>query len=270
MTKKKGTFYKNDLKFYDKTDATEIEDDFTKELYHKYKNKPKIELRIDECIRENYNYFDLSHMKLDDKLLEELLSLKDIEELLSKIHFLDLSNNILTRIPDIKKYKNIKCIDVSYNKIKGDIINNNWSELVCKHNHIETIKSESIERLIASDNEIDEIDIPNIKLLVINNNKIKELHECDKLNYCEIMNNKVEKINKMDSLTELYIADNNIKEFSELSNIKILNCANNKIDKIPYYSTLEVIVSTTPIISKKYTIENIEKVNLDYIISIKK
>lgn len=234
MTRKKGTFYKNDLKFYDKTDATEMEDDFTKELYNKYKNKPKIELRIDECIRENYNYFDLSHMKLDNKLLEELFNLKEIDELLSKIYFLDLSNNILTHIPDLKKYKNIKCIDISYNKIKGNIINNNWTELVCKHNHIETIKSESLEKLIASDNNIEELDTPNIKLLVINNNKLKELLECDQLNYCEIMNNRLEKINKMDNLTELYIADNNIKEFTELAKIKILNCANNKIEKIPY------------------------------------
>jgi len=269
MNNKKPTFYKNDLKFYDKTDDTEIEDDLTKELYNKFRNKPKIELRIDECIRENYTYFDLSHMKLDDEIINNLFKVQNIKQILSKIYFLDLSNNKLTKIPEINKYTNIKCINISHNNIDGEIINNNWIEISCENNKITNIISNSVERLVASNNKINKINTPNATSIIINDNEITDLDSYNNLEYCEIMGNKLKKINDYENLTELYISNNYVSELGNLNNIKILNCVKNKLEKIPYYSTMHAIVSTTPLISKKYQVENISIMNNDYVISIK-
>ena len=126
MNQKKGTLFKNDLKHFDKTDNLEFENEEVSEMYEKYKNKPKIELRIDEAKRENYEYFDLSNLKLDDELCFNLLNLKNIKEILSKIYFLDLSENRLTQLPDLSSYPNIKCITISRNRISGTITNHNF------------------------------------------------------------------------------------------------------------------------------------------------
>jgi hypothetical protein len=130
---KKIPIYKNDLKFTDNFDfeKSEFDSDMVENLYTKHKNKPKIELRITDSKMENYDYLDLSSLNLDNELLNKLFDLDKIKFILSKIKYLDLSSNNLTRKPNLTKYKNIIYLSISKNNIDGSIIDNNLIELTC-------------------------------------------------------------------------------------------------------------------------------------------
>ena len=49
---------------------------------------------------ENYDYLDLSSLNLDDELVNKLFDLEKIKFILSKIKYLDLSSNNLTKKPN--------------------------------------------------------------------------------------------------------------------------------------------------------------------------
>ena len=144
--KEKNTcfIYKNDLKFNESIDmdGSEFESDTVKSIYNNFKNKPKIELRLEDSKMENYRYLDLSKLEIDDKYLFELMGLERIKKILSKIEFLDLANNNLTKMPDLSEFPNILFLSVSFNEITGDILNSNLVELSCHNNKIKSIKSE--------------------------------------------------------------------------------------------------------------------------------
>ena len=146
--KKKISIYKNDLKFADNFDfeKSEFDSDFVENLYINHKNKPKIELRITDSEMENYDYLDLSSLKLDDELLNKLFDLGKIKFILSKIKYLDLSSNNLTKTPNLTKYKNIIYLSISKNNIIGSIIDNNLIELTCDFNQITKIEEFFIDK----------------------------------------------------------------------------------------------------------------------------
>jgi hypothetical protein len=114
-TKNKCYIYKNDLKFNDDFDMDVSE--FNKEvgadidveqIYKNFKDKPKIELRLEDSRMENYNYLDLSNLGISNEFFNQLLTLKKITKILLRIEFLDLSNNQFMQMPDLKKFSNIK------------------------------------------------------------------------------------------------------------------------------------------------------------------
>jgi Leucine-rich repeat (LRR) protein len=263
------TIYKNDLKFSDNLDIenSDFETDDIKNMYNDFNKKPKIELRIKDCELENYNYLDLSDLSLTDNLLNKLFKLEKIKNILSKIEFLDLSNNNLTTLPQLivnNKYNNILYLNIARNSITTDIINDNLLELSCEFNKIKKIESKSLIKLSSSNNELFIINTPKIEILVINNNFIDSLSSFENLEYLECINNKISKISNMNKLTELFISNNKLVEIDKLQNLNILNCTDNPIKKIKFFENISTIMCSTSLLSSRYKIKSINKVNNKY------
>lgn len=263
------TIYKNDLKFSDNFDIenSDFETDDIKNMYNDFNKKPKIELRIKDSELENYNYLDLSDLSLTDDLLNKLFKLEKIKNILSKIEFLDLSNNKLTTLPKLivnNKYNNILYLNIARNNITTDIINDNLLELSCEFNKIKKIESKSLIKLSSSNNELNIINTPKIEILVINNNLIDNLLSFENLEYLECINNKISKISNMNKLTELFISNNNLIEIDKLQNLNILNCTDNPIKKIKFFENISTIMCSTSLLSSRYKIKSINKVNNKY------
>lgn len=271
--KNKSIIYKKDLKFNDDFDLenSEWESDVVKEIYREHKNKPKIELRLQDSASENYEYLDLSKMALNDELLTELMELDRIKKILKKICFLDLSNNELTYKPDISQYPNIIYLNVSHNKINGCLNDNNVIELSCEYNKITSIISSSVTKLSASNNLLYNLVTPQVKVLVVNNNNLEHIdNKYDNLEYLECINNKIKTIDNFVKLSELFVANNMLESISNLNSLRVLNCVNNPIRKINYTSNnLKMLMTSTPIISSKYKINNISKIKNDFFIDLK-
>jgi hypothetical protein len=263
--------YKNDLKFNENLDieSSEFESDAVKLIYNNFKSKPKIELRLEDSKMENYRYLDLSKLEINDKYFSQLLELKKITNILSKIEFMDLSNNNLTKLPDLKKFSNIVYLNVSFNSIDQDIVDDNLIELTCHNNSIKSIKSKKITHLNASDNLISLVDIPNIKILIISYNKIDWISSYVNLVYLECIENNIINIDNMYELEELYIGNNNVSNIKNMPNLKVLNCVGNPIDKIKYFPNLKTLMSSTCKISSQYILSNMEKIKSDYLINFK-
>ncbi len=272
MSKKTCVIYKGDLKFT-KIDSinndefdTEFESEQVKEIYNDYKSKTKIEIRIKDSELENYQYLDLSKLELTDELLDKLFKLDKIKNILKKILFLDLSNNQLTKYPNLTYFSNIIYLNIGYNMITDDIDDNNIEELSCEFNKIKSISSSSIKKLSASENMIKKINVPSVTVLIISKNKINYIPSYVNLEYLECIDNEIVSIDNMVSLQEIYIANNKLENIQNMPKLKILNCANNPIEKIGYIKSLEMIVCTTPNVSSKYNITNIGKIKKDYLI----
>jgi Leucine-rich repeat (LRR) protein len=263
--------YKNDLKFNENLDmeSSEFESDAVKSIYNNFKSKPKIELRIEDSKMENYRYLDLSKLEINDQYFLQLLELKRINFILNKIEFLDLSNNNLTKLPDLKKFPNILYLNVSFNLIDHDIVDNNLIELTCHNNSIKSIKSKKITHLNASNNLISSIDVPNVKMLIISYNKIDWIPGYINLVYLECIENNLVKIDNMIVLEELYIGNNNLSNIKNMPNLKILNCVGNPIDKIKYFPNLKTLMASTCKVSSQYILSNMEKIKSDYLINFK-
>jgi len=267
--KNKCFIYKNDLKFNNdlNLEGSEFESDVVKSIYKNFKNKPKIELRIEDTKMENYRYLDLSKLDIDNEHLSKLFELSRIIDLLKKIEFLDLSNNNLTKIPDLSKYQNIKYLNVSFNNIEQDVVNNNLVELSCHNNKIKSIVSNKLTHVNASNNQIVSIDIPNVKVLVISFNKLNLIPSYVNLRYLECIDNKIINIDNMLELEELYIGNNNLVSIKNMPRLKVLNCVNNPITKINYFPKLKTLMASIAKISSQYIITNISKVKLEFLIN---
>ena len=270
-TNKKNTcfIYKNDLKFNDEINLedSEFESDSVKRIYNNFKNKPKIELRIEDSKMENYKYLDLSKLDIDDTQLIKLFELERIINILKYIEFLDLSHNKLTFLPNLKKYSNILYLSVSFNMINQHIQDDNLIELTCHNNQIKSIKSNKLTHLNASYNNIDLIDVPNINILIISYNKLIWIPSYIELKYLECINNQINKIDNMIKLEELYIGENKVKNISNMPKLKVLNCITNPLDKIKFFPNLKTLMSSTSKISSQFVVSNISKIKTDYVIS---
>jgi len=269
-TKKNTCFiYKNDLKFSNEINLedSEFESDSVKKIYNNFKNKPKIELRIEDSKMENYKYLDLSKLDIGNEQLVGLFELERIKYILNKIEFLDLSHNKLTFLPDLKKYPNILYLSVSFNFIEQHIQDNNLLELTCHNNKIKSIKSNKLIRLNASHNNIDMIDVPNINVLVISYNKLFWIQSYLSLTYLECVGNQINKIDNMINLEELYIGDNKVNSISNMPKLKVLNCVSNPLEKIKFFPNLKTLMSSTPKVSSQYNVSSISKIKTDYVIN---
>lgn len=261
--------YKNDLKFNNNLNLqeSEFESDNIKLMYNNFKNKPKIELRIEDSKIENYTYLDLSKLEIDDLHLLKLFKLEIIINLLKQIEFLDLSNNNLTQLPDLFKYPNILYLNVSFNNIEQHIVDNNLIELTCHNNKIKSIKSNKLTHLSASNNQIEILDIPEINILIISYNNLNWIPNYINLKYLECVENQINKIDNMLELEELYIGNNNLVSIKNMPKLKILNCVNNPINKINYFPKLKTLMSSITKISSQYIVLNISKVKSEYLIN---
>jgi len=270
-TNKKNTcfIYKNDLKFNDdiNLENSEFETDSVKQIYNNFKNKPKIELRIEDSKMENYKYLDLSKLDIDDDQLFRLLELERIKYILKQIEFLDLAHNKLTSLPNLKNYQNILYLSVSFNIINQHIQDDNLIELTCHNNQIKSIKSNKLTHLNASHNNIDLIDIPNINILVISYNKLNFIPSYIELKYLECISNHINKIDNMINLEELYIGENNVNNIFNMPKLNVLNCIANPLDKIKYFPKLKTLLASTSKISSQFIVSNISKIKDDYVIS---
>jgi hypothetical protein len=268
---KKNTcyIYKNDLKFNDEInlEESEFESDSVKKIYNTFKNKPKIELRMEDSKMENYKYLDLSKLGIDDNQLIRLFELEKINQILKQIEFLDLTNNELTSLPNLKKYPNILYLNVSFNQINQNIYDDNLLELTCHNNQIKSIKSDKLTHINASYNNIDFIDIPNINILIISHNKLNWIPSYLELKYLECINNQINKIDNMLYLEELYIGQNNINSISNMPKLKVLNCVENPLDKIKFFPNLKTLMSSTCKVSSQYVVSNISKIKSDFVIT---
>jgi len=268
---KKNTcfIYKNDLKFNDEINLedSEFDSDSVKHIYNNFKNKPKIELRIEDSKMENYKYLDLSGLDIDDNQLIRLFDLEKIKNILKLIEFLDLAHNKLTYLPDLKNYPNILYLSVSFNKINQHIYDDNLLELTCHNNQIKSIKSKKLTHLNASNNNIDLIDVPNINVMVISHNKLNWIPSYLELRYLECINNQINKIDNMNNLEELYIGENNVNSISNMPKLKVLNCIGNPLDKIKFFPKLKTLMSSTSKISSQFVVSNISKMKSDFIIT---
>lgn len=271
MKKKTSYIYKNDLKFENNFDieSSEFDSDAVKSIYMNFKSKPKINLRIEDSKIENYRYLDLSKLEINDDNLLQLFGLNKIKNILDKIEFLDLSNNKITKFPNLINYPNILYLNVSFNLIDQHIIDNNLIELTCHNNFIKSIKSNKLILLNASNNSINSIDIPNIKILIISYNKINWIPSYINLIYLECIENYIEKIDNMIELEELYIGNNKLSNIKNMPNLKVLNCIGNPIDKIKYFPNLEILMTSTCKISSQYFLLNMKKIKSDYLINFK-
>ncbi len=259
--------YKNDLKFNDNFDFEKSEiENHTMQIYNNFKDKPKIELRIEDSKMENYKYLDLSKLDVDDKNLIELIKLDRVDAILKRIEFLDLSYNKLKLFPDLKKYPNIYYLNISFNSIELDIYDDNLLELTCNNNKIKSIKSTKLTHLNASFNDIEMLDVPNINTLVINYNKLIWIQSYLKLKFLECIGNQLSKIDNMIELEELYVGNNKISNIVNMPKLKVLNCVNNPLDKIKYFPNLVYLMSSTAKVSSQYNVSNITKIKNDYTI----
>lgn len=267
--KNRYLIYKNDLKFNNQINLedSEFESDTVKLIYDNFKNKPKIELRLEDSKIENYKYLDLSNLDIDDEYLLKLFNLNKIQQILQKIEFFDLSNNKLKSFPNLNKYLNIKYLNLSFNKIQQDIIDDNLLELTCNNNKIKSIKSNKITHLNASNNEIGYLHTPNIKILIIGHNKLNFIQSYLNLVYLDCTENQIIKIDNMINLEELYITNNNLKNISNMPKLKFLNCISNPLNKIKYFPELKILMSSTSKISAQYDVLNISKIKSDFIIN---
>lgn len=271
LKNKKNTcfIYKNDLKFNDEINLenSEFETDSVKRIYNNFKNKPKIELRIEDSKMENYKYLDLSKLDIDNNYLIRLFELDKIKYILKQIEFLDLAHNKLTYLPDLKNYPNILYLSVSFNIINQHIHDDNLIELTCHNNQIKSIKSNKLTHLNASHNDIILIDVPNINILVISYNKLNWIPSYIELKYLECVSNQINKIDNMINLEELYIGENKLKNILNMPKLKVLNCVANPLDKIKFFPNLKTLMSSTPKVSSQFVVSNISKIKTDYVIS---
>lgn len=263
--------YKNDLKFNENIDmeSSEFESDAVKQIYNNYKHKPKIELRIEDSRMEQYKYLDLSKLEIDNNYLSQLFELKKIIKILEQIEFLDISNNKLCKLPELKKFPNIKYLNVSFNQIEGNILDDNLLELTCHNNLIKSIKSNKLTHINASNNQIETIDVPSVQILIISFNQINWIPSYIELKYLECIDNNINKIDNMLGLEELYIGNNKLINISNMPKLAVLNCVGNPIDKIKYFPHLKTLMSSTAKVSSQYILLNMEKIKSEYLINFK-
>jgi len=144
-----------------------------------------------------------------------------LDSLPDTITKLDLADKGITYIPDLSRFKKLKKIDCSYNKLtKLPKLNNSLIELDCTFNQL---------------TELPELNNKLTSLMCGNNNIIKIPILNNKLTSLKCGYNKLTKLPKLnEKLLDLECHHNNLTELPEL-NEKLLRlvCACNNITKLP-------------------------------------
>lgn len=274
----KTVLYPNDLKYieYNKIDLNKVKD-----LPNDY-DFSTLQSRIDACIKSDHKMLDISHLNLT-QFPSSVCNL-------SKLQYLFMSHNKISKINDLSFYKDLIVIDLSYNNLTAiPLLPNIVEELVISHNNIEnaTLKYnylkrldisnnklislsfiESLEILNCDDNKLTKIDTyPQLKKLSCERNNISVIHPQPKLRILYADNNKIKTILNFPKLKELFCNDNNIVLINKLDCINILSCIHNKLNTIEFFPTLKELVcdfNDNVSLSNEYAIKN-SKVYKDYI-----
>ncbi len=281
LTESSYTVNKNDFKYKKmrKMDINKIEN---KELVNMYYNTnfDTLEYRIEECLKEGGKILDLKYLEL--KKFPELSS-----DLINTLEELYISNNELEVLPDLSKYKKVKILDVSVNKLKKInnlpplliefcCFENNLEDIqmasLCKelkilyisNNNIRDIKfldnNQSLEILLANFNNIEDIprNIPNLRKIQIKNNKLKKVKSYPKLTYLDARNNNITELEPQSNLKDLILSYNQINEIPIIDTLKYLEIVYTNIETIRYMKNLEELIclkDKVKYISSKYKLE---------------
>ncbi|GMF00012.1 unnamed protein product [[Candida] boidinii] len=196
---------------------------------------------------------NLKYIFLRDNLIESISDLKLIEnkELIEEIDLYDNRINHISKHVD--EFKNIKTLDLSFNKIKNIKNIENLTELENLYfvqNKISEIKNiENLQKLINLElggNKIEIISevmlkMKNLEQLWLGKNKILEfqnLNNLSNLKILSIQSNKIKNLENLEGLVnleELYVSHNKIEKLSGLDNLKnltVLDVTGNFIEKL--------------------------------------
>lgn len=219
-----------------------------------------LDYRIKECIADNYNSLDLSHMNLktipllSEKIVKnikylfisdnEIEIMEDLDNF-TKLIVLDICSNKLKKIPKLPKQ--IEELSIRNNKL---IDVNNLSSyeylqrLDCSDNYICSIPIiNSLENLVCTNNKLETISLfPNLKKLSCGSNNIKKIDSLNKLKILDCHKNQIEIISGFENLKELYCNDNKIKIINNLNKLEIIHCYNNFINKFEYFVNLKELI----------------------------
>lgn len=185
--------------------------------------------------------------------------LNEIPELPEDIIFLDISNNKIKNIGNLRKYRKLRTVNISYNKLTKleDVY---LEELNCSFNKISKIQNCRIKRLDISYNYLgNTLQLSYTKILYVNNNPYLEcilsnsleelvcnncsIHEiiAPKIKILDCSNNKIKKL-QLKKIRELDCENNSIMNFENMNDILFLNCSANNIKSLDYYSKLKSLI----------------------------
>lgn len=269
---KKYVVYNNDLKFEKSSQfnvdnvvwhTDDVQDNYNSMNSINSSPESKFNYRLDECVKNNFTYLDLSQLELEEFPIEKLRKWKHFDEL-KNVKYLFINNNSLktVRESDIKYFPNIEVLDISHNCITQiEYYPPTLKEFSCYNNKITELKShETIEKLDCCDNRIKIIgSYDKLTSLLCDNNSLESIGEYRNLDRLICKNNPISKIKRQPNLTHLDCSDTKlVGNLPELPNLTHLICNNTKINdvtgldklqsleiiqtditKIPYISTLK-------------------------------
>jgi protein phosphatase 1 regulatory subunit 7 len=221
-------------------------------------------------IGEDVEEIDLTENRLaaiDERIvkLEKLKKISFRKNLLKDISALEgmrsagimvelvLYDNQIKRIPSLETYKEIKKLDISYNKIRSmqpvELVSTSVEELYLAANRISEIegveKLRSLQLLELGSNRIRKMQkletLTNLRELWLGRNKIDCIEGLDtltSLRRLSVQNNRLRVISGLQTLTNLeglYLSFNGlttIENLETLVHLKILDLGNNQIEKI--------------------------------------
>lgn len=202
---------------------------------------------------KNNNYLSLDLCGLDLFYIPNIKNHPDYENIIKIEHLFLNSNNISTIFDDdIKQFKYLKVLDISYNNLTNiNHLPNTLTELVCRNNYLINICG-----------------LYNLIKLDCSFNKIDYLNNYDKLEIldCSYTNVKTTSFKK---LKKIYCNDSKFNDISGYNYIEYIEMVGSCITKLYYYNNLKKIIFTKTddfLISKKYKIK--DKDEYDNIITL--
>ena len=234
-------------------------DNLTEELIFENNNLTNLILE-----KFNINKIKIINNKNLSKIRIVKCNLKHIKNIPDTIKYLELQNNNLTSICNMKNLKKILYLDLSFNKLKGTIklpdvcsicslfLNNNFIKNV-------ELFSQEYEHLILgtldlSNNCLEKIDLKNNKISIIclNNNNLSEFkytYKCESL-CCQ--HNKLTCVNIPEHIDNINLSNNKLEKI----------CVNFKDNNIINNANFENNPLTDIIFTNSKTNKNIENFNI--------
>jgi Leucine-rich repeat (LRR) protein len=239
--------YENDLKFSEHIDPEKTRW-HNKDVQKKFlTNEVKtLEYRLNECRKNNYEYLDISYLKLES--IPDFTKHVDYNKL-QNIKFLFANDN---EIKDLEKslfqFKKLQVLDISCNKLKKiKTIPSSLTELVCHNNKLTLIcSSDYLLTLDCSFNRMESIsEYSSAKTILCENNKICEFQTFLNAKHISLKDNPLTKIHSQPNLEFLNIENTSLTgDLPEMPRLKWLICHNTSIGGIKKLISLEHIEMT--------------------------
>jgi len=175
----------------------------------------------------NSNLFNKTHVIEKSKLFNTHVNAKYFNSLSNDITTLNISGKGITSLPDLTRFKNLKVLDCSCNKLTSlPTLPENLTELYCSFNQLASLP------------ELNE----NLEVLICYNNQLTSLPELNKnLEYLDCSCNKLTSLPLLNGkLIELYCHKNHLSYLPYLNeNVNNFICYSN-----PIYDLLISIVGS--------------------------